>query len=167
MRENFRLWGQLYESKASYSHIRVLYLIESGEDFDAEEALALSEQDCETFPDNAGFVHLFADVYATVCERADPSERAALMEKWGARAEEMIDRAIELDAKYAKYYCTKARILALRKKYREAEHSINRAIDLEDAQQTVDLIRMLGYQYHKTMIQVEKKLDERFGEGKA
>lgn len=173
MRENFRRWGQLFESEASYSHIWVLYLIESGEDFDVEEALALSETDCETFPDNAGFVHLFADVYATVCERADPQERAALMEKWGARAEEMVDKAIKYSEDesgghgYAKYYCTKARILALRKEYREAEHNVNLAIDKEDSERKDYVIRLLGYQYHKTMIQMEKKLDERFGEGKA
>ena len=173
MLENFRRWGQIFESEASYSHIWVLYLIESGEDFDAEEALVLAETDCETFPDNAGFVHLFADVYATVCERANPQERAALMETWGARAEEMVDKAIKYSEDesggrgYAKYYCTKARILALRKEYREAEHNVNLAIDKEDSERKDYVIRLLGYQYHKTMIQMEKKLDERFGEGKA
>lgn len=125
------------------------------------------------FPDNAGFVHLFADVYATVCERADPQERAAIIEKWGARAKEMVDKAIKESRDYAegrgyaKYYCTRARIQALQKNYREAERDINLAIDKEDSQRKDYVIRLLGYQYHKTMIQVEKKLDRLSEEGRA
>lgn len=163
MRENFEKYGPVFSSKNSYSHIWVLYQIESGEDFDADDTLRHAEQDCIEFPNNAGFIHLFADVYATACERAEPREREEIVRKWGEAAEKMADRAIELDSGYAKYYCTKARIHALRKDYRTAERCISQAIDKEDSNRADYQIRLLNYQYHKTMIQVEKKLDQRFG----
>ena len=161
MKDLFDRYGARFSGYRSYSHIWVLYLIECGDDFDTQEALALSWQDCVDFPGNAGFVHLFADVYATSCERAEPDKRKLIMREWGGRGIEMADLAISLDESYAKYYCTRARIFALHKDYRQAEHYINRAIDKEHSGRQDYLIRLLNYQYYKAMIQIDKKLDRK------
>ena len=164
MREAFVEFGSRFSSFRSYSHVWVLYLIECGEDFDEEEALSQSWMDCVDFPDNAGFIHLFADVYATACERADPEKKKAVAARWGQRAAEMIEKALALDPDYAKYYCTKGRILALEKRYREAERSIGVAIDKEKSERQDYAIRLMNYQYHRIMVQVERKLDRLRGE---
>ena len=166
MREVFDEFGSRFSSFRSYSHVWVLYLIECGENFDEEEALSQSWTDCVEFPDNAGFIHLFADVYATVCERADPEKRLAIARKWGLRAERMIDKALRLDPNYAKFYSTKARILALEKKYPEAERSIGMAIDKEISSRRDYPIRLMNYQYYRIMIQMDKRLDRLRGDGR-
>ena len=166
MRQVFEKFGPRFAGFSSYSHVWVLYLIECGKDFDAEEALSLAWEDCETFKDNAGFIHLFADVYATACERAAPAARWELAAKWGRRAKEKIDLALSMDPRYAKYYCTKGRILALEKRYPEAERYISMAIDKENSGRKDYEIRLLTYQYHRIMVQMDIKLERLLEEGR-
>lgn len=159
MRDIFDRYDARFSKHQSYSHIKVLFLVESGDDYDVDEVLTLAWNDCLEFSNNAGFIHLFADAYATSCELADPENRIAVIEKWGEKAEDMVNRAIELDNSYAKYYCTKARILALRNDFPAAQKNINLAIDKEDSRRNDYMIRLLNYQYYKTMIQFEKRID--------
>ena len=132
--------------------------MESESDFEWDHALSLAHSDCKCHPDNAGHVHLFPNLYAMVCEKACPDDISRLKEVWGKLAQEAVDRAITLDSGYAKYHCTKARIMAIDGDFEDAEREINRAIALEDSQRKDYMIRLADYQYYKIMIQIEKRL---------
>ena len=160
MKDLFDRYAELFSRRLSYSHIWLLYLLESGVRYDVEEVLGLARNDCREMPDNAGIVHLFADIYVTACEKADRRQREELISGWGKDAWEAVDRAIELDDSYAKYYCTKGRMMALEHRYSEAENLISQAINREDSGREDYTIRLMNYQYHRIMIQMNRKLYE-------
>lgn len=163
--KDFEIMGHLFAkhrerfaSHATYNHIWLIYIMESEADFDTDYALRLAQSDCINQPDNAGHVHLFPNLYAIVCEKAQAAEAAATKAMWGRAAREAVDRAIALDKTYAKYHCTKARILAIDGDFDGAERQINHAIAMEDSQRKDYMIRLADYQYYKIMIQLGKRL---------
>lgn len=154
----FMEYGERFSQHATYNHLWLLYVMESESDFDGDRALQLARNDSLNQPDNAGHVHLFPNLYAMVCEKAAPSEVPKIKERWGRDAQDAVDRAIALDETYAKYHCTKARILAIDGDFDGAERQINRAIAMEDSQRKDYMIRLADYQYHKIMIQLGKRM---------
>jgi tetratricopeptide (TPR) repeat protein len=102
---------------------------------------------------NAGVVHNFAETIASAYEESDVSTKSFIKNEWLEKANEAIDLAINLDSTYAKYYCTKGRLLAIEEKYDEAKESIRRAIDIEDSGKIDYVIRLGNYQYYLLLVQ--------------
>lgn len=173
--KNFFQMGQLldqYESRfaahPSMGHLRVLFLIESDSLYDYNDLLAQSHANSLAMGTNAGYVHAFADTFATVCEKCEPVEQQEFIDKWYQKALDAVNKAIELDPKYAKYYCTKARIVFLKHQYAEAIHLVKRAIAEEDAGRKDYALRISGYQYYQMYIQMRQQvhlLEQRLATG--
>ena len=158
-RELYDAYRASFQDHPSFNHLWVLHVLENGSESEIVDALGLAYQDSLAFPGNAGFIHQFAVAFATVCEELDDEREAeAVNAKWGKRALKAIEKAIELDPKYAKYHCTKGRILAIDHDYTEAEKEINLAISLEDSRRSDYLIRLTDYQYYKILVRVKKRL---------
>ncbi len=68
-----------------------------------------------------------------------------------------INHAISLDSNYAKFYCTKARILGLKNRYVEAQQLLNLAISLEDSSRADYALTIMTYQNHKLAISIQKQ----------
>lgn len=163
--KNFYQMSQLldqYESRfathPSLGHLRVLFLIESDSIYDYNDLLAQSHANSLALGTNAGYVHAFADTFASICEKCEPVERQEFVDKWYQKALDAVNKAIELDPKYAKYYCTKARIVMLKHQYAEAIHLVKRAITEENASRKDYALRISGYQYYQMYIQMHQQV---------
>ena len=156
----FQTWNKEFSPHPSYSHLWILYHLASGRSCDEESVLRAAYEERLRERENAGYVHLFADVFATFCERKRGEDREAAAARWAGLAMEAVEAAIALDDGYAKYYCTKGRILALCHDYGAAIAEIDRAIDREDSRRGDYLLRISDYQYHKVMIQMGRQFYE-------
>lgn len=59
-----------------------------------------------------------------------------------------IEVVLDSDRNYAKYYCTKGRLLTAKKGYVDAIHSITKAISIEDSSRSDYTLRVNQYQIH-------------------
>lgn len=144
----------------TFDHLEALYNIESDAMYDYTEILKHTHKDAEYLDDNAGFVHLFADVFATIYEKGGLHDKEQYVKDWYERALDAVNRAITLDVAYAKYYCTKARILCIKGDYSQALFNIDKAIGLENSARSDYALRIGMYQYYKIMIYTEMRLHE-------
>ena len=150
----FEQYGERFAHHPTYSHLYSLFSIESDSFYDYNTILQATWEDAEAFRDNAGFVHLFADVFVTTYEKAGIHDPEKFIQDWYDKALSAVNRAIDLDPSYAKYYCTKARILCVGGEYEQAEHYVNHAIDYEDSQRGDYILRIQSYQYYRIMIKM-------------
>ena len=144
----------------SASHLLVLYYIETGYTSNYEEILKYAQNDALIFTDNAGFIHSFPYVVASLYESNVPEDKEEYFNRWYQSALDAVNAAIELSPEYAKYYCTKARILAMANRFKEAEQCVNKAISFEDSTRSDYFLRILDYHYYKTMLKTDEKLYE-------
>lgn len=85
--------------------------------------------------------------------------------EWYDLALEAVNHAIELDSSYAKYYCTKARVLCIQRHYTQAMESINTTIAYESSSRSDYALRISSYLYCKAMISDDCKryaLEQKF-----
>lgn len=155
-------YQQEFEHHLTFRHLVVLFNIERGLGKQKNEIVAMAFDDSEQFANNAGFVHLFADTVASLCEESDDDVAANLSAEWLQRARAAADRAISLDRRYAKYYCTKGRLLAIAGEHDEALALVKTAIDMEDSSKSDYAIRIGNYQYYRLSIQARRN-EEVFG----
>lgn len=146
-----------FELHLTFDHLRALFYIESDGFYSYSDLLKTTYKDSCLFSDNAGFVHLFADVFASVYEKGGLSDAEAFVNDWYDQALDAVNRAIDLDPTYAKYYCTKARILSIRHNYSQALDNINRAISYENSSRSDYALRIATFLYHKAMIASAEK----------
>lgn len=156
----FRMEYDWVKKHESYSHLRVLRRLQlSGErGVDDTEYLKMAYETASRYPENAGYQHAFADLFATLCEKNE-DRQAEYIKEWGNKAIKCADRAIADDKNYAKYYCTKGRICALLQEYAEADKLIENAIATEDSTKKDYALRIANYQYHRLQIQAQKLSD--------
>ena len=137
----------------SFRHLRVLLVLARGTKQRPFESIAMAEEDAKANWGHAGIVHLYADMVATAAEESDKATSARIVSEWGPKAIDAVNRAIMFEPGYAKFYCTRARLLALTGNFDDATESIRIAIDSEDSSK-VDYARRIGnYQYHRLAIQ--------------
>lgn len=68
-------------------------------------------------------------------------------DEWLEKAIDAADKATILERKYAKFYCTKGRLIAVAGRYDDGVSLVRVAIDLEDSALTDYAIRIGDYQY--------------------
>lgn len=150
-------YGDRFQHHPFISHIRLLYHIDNFDYDKHEEILTLARENSEALTQNAGAHHAFADLVATAFEHADSYGLQPPAERWLEEAAQAVQLAVCLDPKYAKFYCTKARLLALRGDYDQASLLIKKAVDLEDSEKTDYPIRISGYLNHLQRIQAKNQ----------
>jgi tetratricopeptide (TPR) repeat protein len=106
-------------------------------------AIQYAHQAIVRLPDQEGVLHNFADAVITAIETGIELDPSLL-----TKAEEQLLKAMYLSPKYPKFYCTKGRLLALKKDYKAATESILKAIDLEDSSKSDYVLRINDYQNH-------------------
>ena len=112
----------------SYHHLLILFQLEAETFFDALELLELAREDARQHRDNAGYLHLFAHLFVYTCEKSRGEMREQVRREYYDDVERAVEDAIRLDPAYAKFYCTKARVVAQRGRYAEAYSLINKAV---------------------------------------
>lgn len=172
-----RDYGDCFTNRLSLSHLRTIFYIDSDIFYSSEEILqqlndayrvTLKYQNmasrCTDFsPDKKinveGSLHAFADLFATYCERYETLQ-PTLVSEWYKRALSAIDAAIQASPNYAKYYCTRGRILAQTHEYDDALNNIQKAIRLESPNSNKEnySLRIMQYQSHKINIQARLQI---------
>ncbi len=164
-------YEQEFSTFQSIGHLRTLFYLDSEEEYSHEEVqehlnkafwVAKQYKDmAKRFPNInvAGSQHAFADLFATYCERYE-SLQSEIVGKWYKKAHSAVEEAIRLSPEYAKYYCTKGRILSQMHDYDTAFHCVQKAIRLESPTANKDnySLRILQYQSHKVNIQARYQI---------
>jgi len=173
-RDFTKLWILISEAEkrkdlsrhASFSHIKIMYETHSESLYDYDLLLNTAHQSaCDLFQ-NSGYHHTFANAFATICEKCLPEDLQAIVDTWYDSALYCVNKAISLEPDYAKYYCTKARIVSIKHHYEEASELILKAIDLEDSRKDDYALLIGNYQYYRILIAMRKQqwfVDRRLG----
>ncbi len=149
-------WSTEFSGHPTFSHLTVMLATERGLGRDRDEIINQAYENYVRFPRHAGIVHMFPTVVATVCEDANETTLPALRDEWLGNAIQAVDQAIRLNGDYAKFYCTKARLLAIDGQFDESLRFIKVAIDNEDSSKNDYAIRLGDYQYYRLLIQARR-----------
>lgn len=148
----------------SYHHLLILFQLEAETFFDALELLELAREDARQHRDNAGYLHLFAHLFVYTCEKSRGEMREQVRREYYDDVERAVEDAIRLDPAYAKFYCTKARVVAQRGRYAEAYSLINKAVATENSARKDYALRLLDYRHCETVILLQEQREYFQGE---
>lgn len=115
-----------------------------------------SQRNAEKQAQNPGSLHLFAEIVATILEKIHGDMFQKLKGDWLESGLKAVQRAISINENYAKYYATKARLLALDQGYDEAFYNIDQAVDREDSARKDYQSRVNSYEHIRTQILNQK-----------
>lgn len=149
-----------FQSHISYNHILVMYLVHSESIYDYDNLLELAFKGAETLSENSGYLNTFANAFATICEKCNKEDCLTIVDIWYERALKAIESAIALEPKYAKFYCTKARIISLRGRFEEAISLILHAISIENSSRPDYALTIMNYQYYRLSILMRQQASE-------
>ena len=136
-----------------FSHMELLSMMDNLEAYSIEDILELADKNCRQLTQNNGAKHAYCETVAMLHEnRTDRGniDEAAMkaLDVHLDKALYIIDKVIGENHDYAKYYCTKGRLLAVRKRYKEAILNITKAIAIEDSSRSDYTLRVNQYQIH-------------------
>ena len=143
-----------FSDHISFNHLVIQYHVHSEALFDYDGLLEMAYSDAKKLNQNAGYLQSFCNAFATICEQCNDEDAASIIDRWYAVALDFINKAIRLDPQYAKFYWTKARIIAFNAEFREANNLIAQAISLEDSSRPDYALTILNYQSSKTRIEL-------------
>lgn len=143
-----------------FEFVKLQYLVNSEAIFDYEEVLTKAYKYVVESSYNSAICQLLCNAYATICENSDIESRKAVIEKWGDIAVRCIDASIKQNEHYAKFYCTKGRILCLAKRFDEAISLINIAISKEESNRRDYSLAISQYQFYKMNFILEQRLND-------
>ena len=126
-----------------------------------EELLTMAKINSLNLSKNHGGHHAYAETVALVFENASAQLREKLEnapEHWLEDAKTSAIKAIAQDDRYAKYYCTYGRLLALCGEYEEAIKNVNLAISYEKNTRTDYSIRIGQYSSYYQQFRAQQKL---------
>jgi tetratricopeptide (TPR) repeat protein len=113
-----------------------------------EQSIIYAEEAVTQLPNQVGVLHNYAETIICVKEQGGNVTEEKLTEAY-----QTINKVIYISNDYAKFYCTRGRILAALGKISEAKEAILQAIDKEDSTKPDYSIRISDYQYHLIRIQ--------------
>lgn len=145
-----------YKKHLSFNHIVVQYLVHSETFYDYDDLLLMAYRDTKMLDDNPGYLQAFCNAFITIVEQCDEESKKNIIDEWYDIAETCINKAIELEPDYAKFYSTKARIVGVKGKFSDAETLLNTAISKENSCRPDYAITIQNYQYYKLKLAVRK-----------
>lgn len=116
-----------------------------------QQAVESAKAAMKAMPDMLGALNLYAEAMAISGERGDVTGEDLDL------ALDAIEKAIDDDPEYAKYYANRARILALKKRYEESYRDINKAIEMETSESDDYQLRITNYEAIRTFTQLEER----------
>lgn len=147
-----------FEKHPLYRHILTQYLVHSEAFYDYDELLKMAYDDACMAGDNPGFLQAFCNAFVTICESCNAEDLPALIRNWYDPALTSINRAIKEDPDYAKFYVTKARIISLKRQYKEADDLIRQAISKEDSSRHDYAITISNYQNYRQRFHFDNRI---------
>jgi len=159
-----------------FDHMDLLSKMDNLEVYAAKDVLELAERSCRQLSQNNGAVHAYCEVIALLHE--NNSGRIGIgdvpQDVLGAHLDKALaamDDILWKEHNYAKYYCTRGRLLAVKKRYPEAIQNITKAIAIEDSSRRDYTLRVNQYQIHlqqaknmQVLDRTEEKLNQKIQE---
>lgn len=149
-------YSERFSKHVFLNHIKLLCMLDNRTGLNNNDILELAFSNCKAMPQNAGVHHALADAVAIIFEDSEFSSAKKPDYIWLQRGETAIQCALDKEKTYAKFYCTKARILSLRGKHEEAITNINTAIDYEDSNKVDYALRVGKYQTYSQLIRMRQ-----------
>lgn len=159
----WKIYSKDFEKYDSFEHLKInrfrISLLPIATFSEQEEYLKLAYKNKEKYADNAGYIHAFSALFANIIEKNENNLefREKILKDWNPYALDAVNEAITLDYKYAKYYCTKGRILSAYCEYDKADKAICKAIAMENSTRTDYAVRINDYQYYRLQNQIQKQ----------
>jgi len=145
-------------SRSTFDHISLLSEVETiNKESEYSFLIRKSYNNTIKLPNNPGSFHMFAFLVASVLELLDSAEKARFSNLWLDKAITSIEYAINLTDDYAKFYCTRGRLIAEQGNYDEAIENIALAIELEDSSRTDYAMKIAEYQYYRLIVIMKKQ----------
>ena len=141
-----------FGNHAFFKHLQLLCMLNNHIGIDPVEILELAYENSRNIYTNAGVQHALADAVATLFEETEFTPEQKPDPIWLERGMDAVLRAINVDTTYAKFYCTKARILSLQGNHKEALRCIDTAIDYENSKNKDYALRVGRYQMYAQTI---------------
>lgn len=134
-------WATYYKYKSRHDRY---YLV---------NALEYAEKAAVQIRNNPGVYQTCADLVVKAMEKGIdlPGKEERLK-----NAVNLINRALDINAEYPKYYCTKGRLFFYQGKYDEALNLLEKAIDLEKLNDNDSILRTTQYYYYLIDIQAKE-----------
>lgn len=149
----------------SIKHLDVLLFLlnlNSKENFEEQKYyLELARENAENYSDNSGYLHAFADLYASIVEKneghEDYANRYEKLKAFENDALEAVNKAMHIEES-AKFYCTLGRIQSIMSNYMDADINICKAIAAEIPARFDYALRIEYYQYHRLMNRTKQRI---------
>lgn len=146
-------FGSLFTNFPLYWHL--ISLLYRQNKMNYAMAFESAQKAMELLPRHAGVLHSYAEIIVMISE----NKREELDQKLLESAVSAVNQALDIESNYAKFYCTKGRLLALQGKFDEGQEYILKAIDKENSDSKDYAIRINEYMYYMTLIEREQMLD--------
>ncbi|MBQ7890936.1 MAG: hypothetical protein IJ359_02120 [Erysipelotrichaceae bacterium] len=141
-----------FEHHPSFMHFHTLSYVDVGYHAKWRDMLALAKENSMNMQHNGAY-HLFAELVAMTFEDAHHDATESEFAYWIHEAKKAVDLAIMGNPNYAKYYCTKGRVVSLMGQTDEAQQLIRLAIEKEDSMKKDYTLRIGNYQYYLLKVQ--------------
>ena len=147
-------YRQLFVSEHPFfDHMDLLSRMDNLEVYTVEEILELADKNCKQLTLNDGAKHAYCETIAMLHEgyAGKSGVNDVITEALNVHLDKaivIIDKVISNNSDYAKYYCTKGRLLAIKKRYQEAIQNITKAIAIEESTRSDYTLRVNQYQIH-------------------
>ena len=135
--------------KSLYQGMRDLSQVSSKGD--RQQAVTSAKAAMKSMPHMPGALNLYTEAIAISGERGDVTDEDL------DQAMSAIEKAIDIDPEYAKYYANRARILALKNRYEESYRDIDKAMEMETSEYDEYLLRISHYESIRAFIQLEER----------
>lgn len=155
-----REYYELFKDFSSYYHLKAMYLVEVVQnEEDMRYAIEVADGAIISAPDNTGFLHSYAITVANAFEQSYMSIKNNSDKELLDKALMYVNKAIDLEPDYAKFYSTRGRLKGINSLYKEAKAEINKALDMEDSSKDGYGIRIGDYQKHLLNINFKENVD--------
>ena len=134
-----------------YNHLWLMCRLASWPEDHAEEIMELARDNVRQMP-NPGTRHALAIAVADIFEALEFSPERLPSAAWLREATDAVEQALR-EEPYAKFYCTKGRLLALQGRHEEGIREIAAAIDREDPEAVDYAMRIGEYRMYRQYIQ--------------
>lgn len=153
--------GNVFKSFGHLQILHFLYNLNHSEIHDELKYLQIAKNNIDLSPENPGFNHALADLFASICEKYEnDQDKLNSFLNWYDVSLKAAENAIQFERETAVFYCTKGRILSIFADYDNAETEFNIAIAKENSNRTDYSLRIGKFQYYKLLNQTRKQIKD-------
>jgi tetratricopeptide (TPR) repeat protein len=154
----------IFNKFISYNHLKAMYLVEVAQsEEEMRYAIEVANNAAEQANNNSGFIHSYSLTVVNAFEQFYMDINNIRDKEHLDKALIFINKAIDLEDDYAKFYSTRGRLKAIIGNYNEAKMQINKAIDIEDSSKDGYVLRISDYQKQLLNISFKENMNKLYG----